>query len=273
MRRRIEKQLRAGKALTAEDVAAALRQAGLRAGDKVLVHASLSRLGALAEGPRTVLDAIMQVVGPEGDILMPTSPNPSLQLAYMRTDPLFDAVATPSAMGALSELFRKQPGVHRSLHPTESVAALGPHAQWLTEGHAYAETPYSAASPFHRLAELKGKVLYLGVSLIQAGTSLHLLEDAVPDFPYPVYHPERFTARVRDAQGRLHAWPIRVHNPEWSAKRRCDELIPAFEAAGVAVPFRLGGGPCWLYDADGMLRHMLKAYRERGVTMYTPHGA
>ena len=35
---------------------------------------------------------------------------------------------TPSAVGLVNELFRRQPGVQRSLHPYNTLAARGPLA-------------------------------------------------------------------------------------------------------------------------------------------------
>lgn len=270
--RRITADIGSGKALDTAAVEQVLRSVGITKGDSVLVHASLSRIGALQKGPDTLLEALMNCVGPEGNLLMPTSPNPSLQLEHVRRGEVFDVLDTPSAMGALSERFRTMPGVVRSWHPTEPISAMGPRAAWFTSGHAFKPTPYDADSPFHRLAQAGGKILYLGVSLIQAGTSLHLLEDAVDDFPHRVYHQDMHPVQVRDPEGRMHAWSIKVHDPAMSARRCCDELIPGFEAGGVAVPFMLGRGRSWVFDAKGMLDHMLQEYRTRGVTMYEPYG-
>ena len=248
-----------------------LEEMGIVKGDSLLVHASLRSMGILEDGANTVIEALVNAVGESGNILMPSSPVISLQLDYVKSNPVFDSKATPSAMGAISEYFRKLVGVKRSLHPTEPVCALGPQAEYLTEGHFNQLTPYNVHSPFYRLCELKGKILYVGVTLDNAGTSLHVLEDAV-DFPYPVYHSEIFDLSLKDDMGKLHQVQTKVHSPIYSKKRRCDELIPLFIEKNACTRVRLGEAACLLFDADLMLKTMKEAFILEGVTMYTPNG-
>ncbi len=47
----------------------------------------------------------------------------------------FDVKKTISQMGLLTELFRRKPGVKRSIHPTHSVCAYGLLAEEITKGH------------------------------------------------------------------------------------------------------------------------------------------
>ena len=115
------------------------------------------------------------------------------------------------------------------------------------------------------------KILMIGVTLDNAGTNLHCLEDAV-DFKYPVYYHEIFEVKVRDEAGVLRVMKTKVHNPVWSKRRKCDELIPLFEKNGALTRFKLGMAECLLLDAKAMLEIMLLEYKERGVTMYTPKG-
>ncbi len=249
-----------------------LKNLGIQQGDSVLVHCSMSRIGYMENGPRTLIDALKEVVGINGNILMPSSPNPSLQLEYVRNQNFFDVNQSPSALGAVSEAFRKMEGVKRSLSPTEPVCALGPRADWFVEGHFGEETPYTLNSPFARLTEVNGKILYIGVTLDNAGTSLHLLEDAVTDFKFPVYHHEHFIMQIRDESGEIHKVRIKVHNPVFSAKRKCDQLIPMFVEQGVVQFGQIGKAKTMCFDAAQMLVVMKNEYNERGVTMYTPHG-
>ncbi|MBI3238979.1 MAG: AAC(3) family N-acetyltransferase, partial [Flavobacteriia bacterium] len=118
-----------------------------------------------------------------------------------------------------------------------------------------------------------GKILYIGVTLANAGTSLHLLEDAVTQFKFPVYYPELFSVKVKLVTGELKTVQTKVHNPEWSAKRRCDELIPLFEQKGAFQKVMIGNAPTLLVDAQRMLEVMISEYEQRGVTMYTPNGS
>ncbi len=267
----IKKQKEAGEGMDREQLSAQLRKMGIKAGDVLLVHAALSKIGYVKGGAPTLVHALFDVLGPEGHLLMPTSPNPALQLDHMRSCPTFDVCNSPSKMGSVSEYFRKMRGVERSLHPTEPVSVSGPDASWFIKDHLGEITPYTNQSPWYRVSEKKGKILYIGVTLINAGTSLHTLEDAV-DFPYPVYFEEAFAATIVDKNGAQHRVKTKVHNPVMSAKRKCDELIPMFKEKGVAQPTQLGNAPCLLLDAHRMFHVMIEAFTKHGITMYTPNG-
>jgi len=263
--------LSTGNSIPLSALSIQLEEMGIKKGDSLLVHASLRSMGFIEEGANTVLEALLKAVGESGNLLMPSSPVVGLQLDYVKSKPVFDSKATPSAMGAISENFRKLSGVKRSLHPTEPVCAFGPQSEYLTEGHFNQLTPYNAHSPFYRLCELKGKILYVGVTLDNAGTSLHVLEDAV-DFLYPVYHSEIFDLMLKDEMGELHQVKTKVHSPIYSKKRRCDDLIPLFIEKKACTRVRLGEAACLLFDADLMLKTMKEAFFLDGVTMYTPNG-
>ncbi len=271
VRSALQKQKQSGEIISKERLLIQLREMGIAPGDHLMVHSAMSKIGFLADGPKTFVDALFEAVGPEGTVCMPSSPVKKLQLDYIRENPVFDVRNTPSAMGTITEYFRKLPGTLRSLHPTEPVCANGKRAVEFV-GHHFGElTPYTANSPWKKLMDARGKILYVGVTLANAGTHLHTLEDAL-DFKYPVYYPEEFSARVLDEAGREHTMQTRVHNPEFSKRRRCDELIPLFERENVLQKTTLGKADCLLLDASAMFNSMVKNYKERGVTMYTPEG-
>jgi aminoglycoside 3-N-acetyltransferase len=259
-----------GHVFTKEFLVKNFQTIGIEKGDSLLVHSSLSKMGYLENGPDTLIDALLEVIGSTGNLLMPSSPNALLQLDYIKNNQLFDVQNSPSKLGAITEVFRKRKGVLRSLNVTEPVCAFGPDALYLTEEHFDELTPYTKKSPFYRLTEKNGKILYIGVTLANAGTSLHLLEDAV-DFKYPVYFPEVFDVKIKDATGIIHEVKTKVHNPEFSRKRKCDELIPLFLKEQVCSKVKIGNADSYLFDSKKMFDSMLQNYQEKGITMYTPN--
>jgi len=260
------------KSFTTADIISDLKRIGIVAGDNVLVHTSLSRIGHLEEGPKTLVDALLEVVGDSGTILMPTSPNNVFQLNYIRNTPYFDVVNSASKTGVITEYFRTLDGAERSLHPTEPVSAIGAKANYFTKDHFNQLTPYNKNSPFYKISEEGGKILYIGVGLSMAGTNLHTLEDAV-EFKFPVYYPEIFEIDIIDKNGDKHKVKTKVHNPEWSKKRKCDELIPMFIDNGALQKVKVGQAETLLVDAKRFLDVMIEQYKKDGVTMYTPKGS
>ena len=182
------------KTVTREDITYSLSLMGIRRGDVLLVHSALSSIGHVQGGADSVVDAFFDAVGPDGTIVMSTltgwfSP--------------FDAVTSPSAVGHISEVFRRRPGVLRSLHPVHSVAAWGKHAAYITEGHENCPTGCGEGTPYLKLKELGGKAILLGVDM-DRNTIMHSLEEAIDakylrtlDICAPTYLPnaEKFTLK------------------------------------------------------------------------------
>ena len=77
-------------------------------GDIILVHSVLSSMGYVEGGAATVIDALLETVGEDGTVVMSSLTGWS---------DAFDSTTTPSAVGRISEEFRKTKGAVRSLHP------------------------------------------------------------------------------------------------------------------------------------------------------------
>ena len=58
--------------VTKADIITGLRNLGLKAGDRVVVHSSLKAFGHVEGGPDTIIDALEEIVTEEGTIVMPT---------------------------------------------------------------------------------------------------------------------------------------------------------------------------------------------------------
>ena len=173
-----------------DSIKADLADLGIKQGDNVLVHASLKSLGELPDAAKTVTDALIQVLGNQGTLLMPALSYSSVT----KENPVFDWQHTPSCVGGLSEFFRTQTAARRSIHPTHSVCALGKEAAYFTDNHLKDRTPVGANSPFYKLKEANGKVLLLGCGL-KPNTSMHGVEElAAP--PYLFGEEREYTLRI-----------------------------------------------------------------------------
>ncbi len=269
--KQLSEQKKNNTGITKQKLIEDFKKIGLKSGDSVLVHSSLSKIGFVEGGPSTIVDALFDVIGKEGTLLFPTFPAKGRNKTHLEEHPIFDIKNTPSQMGSITEYFRKLESVYRSFHPTDSVCAKGPLAEYYTNSHFGQLTPYNEHSPFRKLCEKRGKILMLGTTLNGACTNLHTLEDAV-DFKYPVYDATIFEVKMIDEKGKEQSMKTKVHNPEYSAKRNCDALKPLFEKEGVLKNGYVGEAKTMLIDANKMLEVMIKSYKEKGITMYTPFG-
>ena len=177
------------KIVIKQDILAALSQVGLEKGQTVMVHTSLKSLGFVCGGAQVVIEALLETVGSEGTVMMPTQSwknlDPAAGVHWQEPEswwplirdnwPAYQKDITPTnTMGAVAEMFRRWPGSLRSDHPARSVAAWGKHARYLTGNHDLSNI-FGDGSPIGRLYELDGLVLLIGVGY-DKNTSLHLAD-------------------------------------------------------------------------------------------------
>ena len=174
-------------------LASDLRALGLRAGDVVMVHASLRAVGEVAGGPDQVHLAIADVVGDGGTLFMYASCpryvdeigrgnlSPEQEAELLGKLPPFDAETARSARdnGALVEMLRTWPGTRVNPHPAR-FAVRGAHADRLLAPQPW-DFAFGRGSLLERFLELDGRILLLGSDHDNV-TFLHYTEH-VADFP------------------------------------------------------------------------------------------
>ncbi len=170
--------------ITKEDIVFSLECMDIKKGDTLLLHSALTAIGQVEGGADTVIDAFLEAIGQEGTLVMSTL------TGWFAP---FDANTSSSAVGYLSECFRKRMGVLRSLHPVHSVCAYGKYADYITKDHDKCETGCGEGTPYLKIAELNGKAILLGVDM-DRNTTMHSMEEAIDakyllelDIPAPTY--------------------------------------------------------------------------------------
>jgi aminoglycoside 3-N-acetyltransferase len=242
-------------------------QLGLGAADVVYMHSSVDRLN-LGFPFYRILPLIQNVIGDKGTVLFPTYPNrsPVSSYEYLRAGNVFDVRRTPSFTGILTEFGRRHRGAIRSLHPTKSVCAIGPAAEWLTSTHQQSPYPYDRPSPYYKLIECNAKIVGIGV-WTEYLSFVYCIDDAMKSNP-PVrtYHPEIFQAKCINDSGKQEIVGTYAHDMQ-----RCVHDIPQFikrhVPAGVCEDIVVNGMKFFRADARKLFDVMLPL-AERGVTVY-----
>lgn len=176
--------------VTREMILKGLRDLGIKEGESVGVHSSLSRFGWVEGGADAVIDALLEAVGPEGNIVMPaystnreevplTDEDRAYHVSWKYRILPFDPAREGTWTGKITDVFWRRPGARRGSNPVHSLAAMGPRAEELCRG-------------WDRLLAADGRILMLGVGLERC-SSMHLAE---------LYAelPERILARNRMPQ-------------------------------------------------------------------------
>jgi aminoglycoside 3-N-acetyltransferase len=162
--------------VTRASLAADLARFGLVPGDAVMVHAAVSKVGRLLDGPDTIIAALSDAVGPAGTVLAYADWEaryedlvdeggrvpPEWREHIRPFDPQRSRAIRDN--GVLPEFLRTTPGALRSGNPGASVVAFGAKAEWFTADHPF-DYGYGEGSPLAKLGEVGGKVLMLGAPL------------------------------------------------------------------------------------------------------------
>lgn len=245
----------AGGPVTPGSVGRDLKRLGVLPGMLLNVHSAMSKLGFIVGGAQTVVDGLLEVLGPDGTLAMPSHSaqlsdpanwrNPPAPEAWWETIrremPAYHPGRTPTRnMGAIPELFRTYPGVRRSAHPQTSHAAHGPLAEALVAEHPL-DCLFGEASPIGKLYALDGWVLLLGVGHGN-NTVLHLAEDRA-DFPGKTRHQEG-APLIRNGTRRWQRFsPLKVNADDFPDAGR------AFAATGSETVGTVGGATARLMRA------------------------
>ncbi|MGQ0659540.1 aminoglycoside N(3)-acetyltransferase [Sphingosinicella sp.] len=177
--------------MTREDLRAGLASLGVAAGDLVMVHASLRKLGLgrAAFGPggaEALLDALDEAIGPDGTLMMVLGTDYPMDWVYdhplearaalLEGSPAFDYRNAPvlEEVGWLAEAFRRRPGTIVSDNPSGRFGARRRRAKRLMADQPWHDY-YGPGSPLEKLCQWGGKILRLGANP-DTVTALHYAE-------------------------------------------------------------------------------------------------
>lgn len=153
------------------DIAKALGNCGVKKGDVIFVHSDISAFGKLSTPDaafllKALLDSLKESVGSNGTIIMPT-----FTYSFTENKP-YDKANSKSKVGILTEYFRKQPGVSRTIHADHSVAIWGKQKDELLN---IGKDTFGNESIFGKLHKLNGKIVFFGAPF-QSCTFVHHIE-------------------------------------------------------------------------------------------------
>jgi aminoglycoside 3-N-acetyltransferase len=174
--------------------------------DAVLeVHSAISGLSRQGFRAEAMIDALLEYLE-GGTLLMPTM----TWRTVTPDNPVFDELGTPSHTGVLTEIFRTRYATARSLHPTHSVAGVGPLVRTLLSTHHLGSTPASASSPYGLMREYPAYILMLGVGF-ESCTAIHHPEEIIAPEIYLRPESEAETYELVDRAGRKTLFRLRRH--------------------------------------------------------------
>ncbi|NLB82598.1 MAG: hypothetical protein GX800_13545, partial [Clostridiaceae bacterium] len=141
--------------ITRKHIVKALQDVGIVSGDLLLFHSSKSAIGCIEGGDDTVIDALLEVVGEYGTILMPAFTRPYIAFDgrinksrnFRPFNPLDLKNTENITTGSIPKTLLSHPGAVRSRHSTHSWVGIGLRAEECISKHELFDPPASKDSP------------------------------------------------------------------------------------------------------------------------------
>ncbi len=245
--------------LTLDDLKREFQILGVESGDTLLVHSSYKSFGGVEGGPQTVIGALLDVLGEEGTLIMPT-----FNFDFCKGKP-WDVRNTPSHMGILTELVRQDPRSKRVFHPIYSFAIIGKHADFLTRERY--KSSYGANSVFAKLRQLDGKIMVIGLRYNDSMTFFHHVEEMEGvDYRYM----KEFTGLVTDENGSTYedTFTMLVRDIDRGVQTMVDPMGALLEEAGVIKVRKIGDAKVSLMKANEVYEFTAREMRRDPHLLY-----
>ncbi len=167
--------------ISQQQITATFQRAGVEKGDIIMLHSSLSSIGSVIGGTESVVQGILDAVGKEGTLCVPSFWWTPAEPPYQFLE--FDVTLSPGYNGLISETVRLNRNACRSNNPSHSVAAIGAAAAEITATHGtfgwcpgpYGVTAFAKDSPWARLYKHNAWYGFLGVWM-SVNTMAHYAE-------------------------------------------------------------------------------------------------
>jgi len=237
------------ESVTEKDLGKVFSELGIASGDNLMIHSSLGSLGRVEGGADTVLDALLSLIGPKGNLMLPT-------FTYTRPLPVpyFDPATTPARTGIIPETGRKRPGAIRSLHPTHSIAVIGPDAARLTQHHLSCRA-IGIGSPLDLLGAMGGKILLLGVDQ-RTNSAIHVAEEYAETPKVSWYPPPLPFAKILMPDGTIREHQIDDSSSCSAGFNGAEYLLRSREEIR---DIRLGACKMQIFSISSVITHVGKA--------------
>lgn len=142
---------------------------GIKKGDVLMVHSNYGSLRGVDGGPDEVIDTLIDLVGEEGTLLIPT-----FNFTAWSNEHYFDCIETASEMGVITEYARARTSFKRTVHPIYSFVVYGKKQEdFLACIDKEAFGPNSVFALFH---QCKGLILSIGLGYNDSYTMVHYAE-------------------------------------------------------------------------------------------------
>lgn len=239
---------------------------GIRKGSVVFVHSSFDTLN-LGFTVFRLLEILLETVGPEGTLVFPAWHFTGRAEDYLAKGLVFDVKRSPSVLGLLSEMARRHPAAIRSVHPINSIVAIGKHAQEIVGEHGNSVYPCDEASPYYKIIKYNGVIAGLGVDT-HFLSFVHCPEDVLKQqFPVKTRTDQVFEAKVRKPDGSIETVKTLAAHPQIQ-HRDINQFLDRYVPKSVCGNFTVRGNRFFVARSKGLFNAIVELSKGN-KTIYT----
>lgn len=155
--------------LTKAEILSGFQKIPLTPSRIIMVHSAYKSLGGVEGGAETIINALLDFVGPEGTVLFPT-----FNFHEWTERHYFDISETLSKMGIIGEVARQREDALRTPHPIFSFAALGKEKERFAKCDDV--RAYGSNSVFGLFHKLNGVIISIGLHWNSTFSMHHYVE-------------------------------------------------------------------------------------------------
>jgi len=243
------------KELTVDELVEGFRNLGLSNTDTVLVQSSFKAFGVVVGGPRTVIEALLEVLHPNGTLIMP-----AFNWSDFGENKLYSKCNTKPQTGILSTMLTSWNGCHRIYHPIHGFSLVGKGAEKLSK-KIKNESSFEDSSLFGELHRMNAKLMMLGINYNIGLTYFHYIEESV-GVPYRKFI--KLQGKVEELDGSVHGIAIKYYGRNtMKLQYNIDHIEPFLENSegSVVAVNQIGGSTVKLMNARDVYDRVAVALR------------
>ena len=239
---------------------------GIKEGAVVFIHSSADTLN-LDFSVYRLLDILLEAVGTDGTLVFPAWHFTIRAEEYLNKGLVFDIRRSPSVLGLLSELARRHPGAVRSIHPINSIVAIGKHAQEIVGEHGNSIYPCDEKSPYFKIMNYDGIIAGLGVDT-NFLSFVHCPEDVMKkQFPFRTRLDKVFDAKVKMADGTVEIIKTLTAHPQIKY-RDINKFLKKYISRTICNNFTIKGNRFFVAHSKELFDRIVDLAKEE-KTIYT----
>ncbi|MCU4156685.1 AAC(3) family N-acetyltransferase [Carboxylicivirga sp. A043] len=234
-----------------EELIRDLKNAGIPDGALLHLKVSLKAIGKVEGGPNTLLDALIETVGPKGTLVIDSFITSYPLPLNEENAKIISTEASPSYAGALANAMIQHPDSVRSQHPIQRFTAIGPLAHELMNKH----TPESGGyDVLDRMAEMDALNLSIGRKTVGVGTT-HV---AIEKMGF-VKRGSQMGLNYQSSDGKVRTFEV---NWNGGCGRGFPKFLPLYEKAGYLKWVKIGHADAVVTNMKGTLDVEMQTLKE-----------